>query len=494
MGFHGGLMRTLGVFHLLAVAALVALTAPGLAAAKKPVAPPDPRIGVLEQQLRDVQRQLADIRRSQGRDDTAAAVADLKRSSSSQYADINKRLDARTKVGLNNGRLSFASPDGAFTLSLRSLIQFDTAYFAQGRNPSGADLNSGTNFRRAQFGFAGSAWKDWSYNFTYDFGGNGTEKNGYIYSAYLEYDGFKPFGVRIGAFAPPAGIEDATSKTDMIFLEGAASTDIARNIAGAPSREGASIFVQRDTYLLSLAYTGKKATDAATFDAQQALVARASWLAVDTSGMKWLVDANVSHVFHLADRAPNTAASNSLTFANGPEVAVDATKTVSTGAIDASKVTEFGFETAAAYAGFYGQGGWFHYGITRRSALPSPDFSGWYAVLTYSLSGEQRPYNPATASFQGLKPVHPLGSGGWGAWEVKARYSDIDLDFLPLSPAASGGIAGGKQDVWTVGLNWYPTSGIRFALDYDNISVNHANAPATDISANAIALRSQMAL
>ena len=95
--------------------------------------------------------------------------------------------------------------------------------------------------------------------------------------------------------------------------------------------------------------------------------------------------------------------------------------------------------------------------------------------------------------FRSLRPDHPLGTpGGWGAWEIKARYSDIDLDYLPFNTAATGGVAGGKQDVWSVGLNWYPTNGLRFALDYDNIQVNHANAPATDISASAIALRSQI--
>jgi phosphate-selective porin OprO/OprP len=125
--------------------------------------------------------------------------------------------------------------------------------------------------------------------------------------------------------------------------------------------------------------------------------------------------------------------------------------------------------------------------------LPSPHFSGWYGTLTYSLTGEQHPYDPTTASFRSLRPDHPLGTpGGWGAWEVKARYSDIDLDFLPFNSAATGGVAGGRQDVWSVGLNWYPTNGLRFALDYDNIQVNHANAPATDISASAIALRSQI--
>ena len=127
--------------------------------------------------------------------------------------------------------------------------------------------------------------------------------------------------------------------------------------------------------------------------------------------------------------------------------------------------------------------------------MPNPHFSGWYAFLTYSLTGEQHPYDPATASFRNLRPANPLGTpGGWGAWEVAARYSVVDLDYLPFSTAATGGIAGGKQDVWTVGLNWYPNNIIKFQLNYDNIKVNHVNAPANDISADAVVLRSQIAL
>jgi phosphate-selective porin OprO/OprP len=484
---------------LLAGAAVIALmTSPALAApasaTKKPAAS-DPRINLLEQQLHDVQQQLAEIKAGRSDNDYSGAVTDLKRSTSDQYADINSRFDQQTKVALPNGRLSFASADGDFTFTLRSLIQFDYGYFAQGKNPASVDLNSGSNFRRAQFGFVGTAWKDWAYNFTYDFGGNGIEKSGYIYSAYIEYDGFKPFGVRVGAFAPAAGIEDSTGSADLLFLERPTATDIARNIAGSPGREGISIFAQGDDYLFSLAYTGKKATDAATFDAQQALVGRASYLAVNNSDVKWLLDANVSHVFKVADIAAGLGSPNTTSFSNGPELAIDATKTINTGNIDASKVTEFGFETAATWGGLYGQGGWFHYDIERRTALPNPDFSGWYALATYSLTGESHAYDPTTASFRGLKPTNPLGTpGGFGAWEVKGRYSSTDLDFNPLLTAAAGGVAGGKQDIWTVGLNWYPTNGLRFALDYDNISVNHINAPATDISASAIALRSQISL
>jgi phosphate-selective porin OprO/OprP len=487
---------------LLTGAALIALSAPALAAAKKTAPPPpDPRIPLLEQQLRDIQQQLGEIKGAQGANDTSGAVADLKRSSSSQYADINNRLDGLNKTAIDNGRLTVSSPNGAFSLSLRALVQFDVGYFAQGRNPPSVDLNSGTNFRRAQLGFQGTVFKDWAYNFLYDFGGYGVEGRGYIYNAYIQYDGLKPFGIRVGAYTPSEGQEDQTGSGDLFFTERAASVDVARNLAGAPSREAVSIFAQDDNYLVSLSYTGKKTGDGTstgasvgTFDAQQSIIGRAAWLAVSAPDVKWLVEGHITEALKLADPTASPAATV-IRFSNGPEVAVDASKTVDTGNIDANRAREFGFETAATYGGFYGQGGWFRYEIERRTAVPNPHFDGWYAFLSYSLTGEQHPYDPTTASFRNLRPAHPLGTpGGWGAWEVLARYSNIDLDYQPFATAASGGIAGGKQDVWTIGLNWYPNNAIKFQLDYDNIQVNHVNAPANDISANAVVLRSQIAL
>lgn len=480
-------------FRSIALAGVaLGIASPALAAASSS---DDPRLKVLEQQLRDVQQQLSELKAARQDDGTFNTLSDLKRSTSAQYDDINARLDRQPRIGIDNSRFSIASADGAFALSLRSLIQFDYGYFSQGRRPAGVDLNSGSNFRRAQLGFVGTAWKDWAYNFTYDFGGNGTEKNGYIYSAYIEYDGLKPFGARIGAFAPPAGIEDATGSADLIFLERPASVDIARNIAGSPSREGVSLFAQGDDYLVSVAYTGKKVTDAATYDSQEALVTRASWLAVKSGDFNWLLDANYSRVFKLADIAPGLNSPNTFSFSNGPELAVDVSKTINTGSIDARAVDQWGLETAANYGALYAQGGYFHYEITRRTALPNPDFSGWYALATWSLTGESRRYDPVTASFRGLKPDHPLGTaGGYGAFELAARYSHTDLDYQPLLSTAAGGVKGGVQDVWTAGLNWYPTAGLRFALDYSNIQVNHVNSAASDISANAIALRSQVSL
>src|SRR5437660_290090 len=114
-------MRGFWIASLLAGAALAALSAPALAAGKRqPPAPqPDPRIGVLEQQLHDVQLQLAEIKGGQNATDNSAALLDLKRSTSDQYADLNSRFTAQNKVSLDNGRLAVATSDGAYTLALR---------------------------------------------------------------------------------------------------------------------------------------------------------------------------------------------------------------------------------------------------------------------------------------------------------------------------------------------------------------------------------------
>jgi phosphate-selective porin OprO/OprP len=443
--------------------------AAALLAASPAYAAGDARLDALERQLGEVQRQLREIKASR---ETGSATLGIK---------------TQPRLRLDNGRFSVTSANGDFSLALRGTAQLDAGYFAQGRNPPDVDLNSGANMRRAQFGFQGIAWRDWSYNFTYQFGGVNAPRTGYIYRAMTQYDGLAPFGIRIGAFAPPSGIEDSNGGSNLIFLERASAANISRGIAGAGGREGVNIFAQGKNYLLSLAYTGGRTTDTATFDEQQALVGRAAWLVRDGEGFQWLMDGHATHVFKVADTSPTTPATLSL--GAGPELAVDPTRTVDTGPMDARKVTEFGFESAAVIDRFYGQGGWFHYDVRRRSGSQA-QFQGWYAMATWSLTGEMRRYDAATASFRDLKPAHPLGSpGGTGAWEIKARYSAIDLDHQPLS---AGGVTGGVQNVWSTGLNWYPTGGLRFMLDYDNIHVHHANAPATDISADAIGLRSQI--
>jgi phosphate-selective porin OprO/OprP len=521
---------------LLAGTALAALSGPALAAAAKP-APSDPRIPLLEQQLRDVQQQLSQIKASQGDADYSGAAVDLKRSTSDQYVDINNRLDALPKTSVDNGRLSVSSADGRFTAAIRGLFQYDTGYYSQSHAGSllpaayGNDFGSGSNFRRVYLGLSGKVFGDWSYNLNFDFGGSGgTETPGRIQSVYLQYDGLAPWAFRIGAFPPPASIEDATTPADTLFLERNSPADLQRNIAGGDGRDAITILYAAPTLFGALSYTGDKVADGAkafaaagataapNYDEQQAIVGRLAWLPVNTADLHWLVGVNGTYVLKTPDLVANGLANASTTPINGatpgvvvnsislsdpPELTFDSNgfNLVNTGALNAEHVSQWGVETAANWGSLYGQAGYFGFNV-QRSAIayattagtqivtPNDDnFSAWYVEGSWLLTGEERLYNPATASFTAPKVAEPfnINKGTWGALELAARYSDTDLNDHENDPAsvqvanAAGAAAGtrtfdfyntvrgGEQRVATVGLNWFPNNVIKFAFNYEYI-------------------------
>ncbi|TAL00355.1 MAG: hypothetical protein EPO08_14010 [Rhodospirillaceae bacterium] len=404
-------------------------------------------------------------------------------------------------VSLDKDRPTFSTGDGQFSTSLRALIQYDNGWYGQQTAPTGTQLSNGSNFRRAQIGLTGTAFKDWSYNFTVDFGGSSIEKSGYIYTAYIEYDGLKPFGFRIGAYAPPAGLEDSTGSPDLIFLERPASADLARNIAGAPSRDSATVFAEGTNYFAAVSFTGGKVGDASTFEDQQALVGRLAYLVYSDDKAHVLLDADGTYVLKFPGMVAGPHSPQSFSFSITPELTADstATKLVSTQTFDASHVKEGGLEAAADWKNLYAQIGYFGYGIERRaSALANPNFNGWYALATWVITGESRSYDPGTATFRAPDPHKPLGSpSGFGALELAARYSVLDLNYDAGNAGtviAANGVRGGRQDVWSLGLNWYPNSIFRFALDYELINVRRFSGTGADLGdhTHAIALRSQV--
>jgi phosphate-selective porin OprO/OprP len=80
-------------------------------------------------------------------------------------------------------------------------------------------------------------------------------------------------------------------------------------------------------------------------------------------------------------------------------------------------------------------------------------------------------------SFSNPKPRIPFALDGWGpgAWELAARYSDLNLnDHAGVLGAAmpAGGIRGGDQRIATVALNWYPNNALKFSLQWQNVDVS----------------------
>lgn len=534
-----------------AAVGLIPLAPPSLAAAAKSDAgaqaaqASQAKLDALQAQIQDLGAQVQALKQAQSESDPTSALGDLKRSTSDQYVDLNNQIAAQHKASVDNGRLQIISADGRFSAAIRGLFQYDNAAYSQSKAGAllpaayGPDFGSGSNFRRIYLGLSGKLFGDWSYNLNMDFGGSGgTEIPARLQSGYLQYDGLAPWAFRIGAYPPPASVEDATSAGDTIFLERNAPSDVQRNIAGGDGRDAVTILYAAPTIFGAMSFTGNKLADGAkafaaagatvapNFDEQQALVGRLSWLAIFTSDVKWLVGVNGSYVLKLPDLlangtanvsgTPGAATLNAISLSAPPELTVDSNgyTLANSGALPAKHVSQWGVETALSVENFYGQAGYYGFEVTRSplaynqftaSGVSAPvivkpannDFSAWYVQGTWILTGETRGYNAATGSFTAPKPAHPLAldGSGWGAFEIAARYSDTDLNDNILDGAnvvtAWAGTSrtftyyntarGGDQRIATLGVNWYPNSVIKFALNYEliqNSRLQSSAAPA----------------
>jgi phosphate-selective porin OprO/OprP len=202
-----------------------------------------------------------------------------------------------------------------------------------------------------------------------------------------------------------------------------------------------------------------------------------------------------------------------LTLSDRPELRIDPTSILTTGAIaNVSHAEVYSVEAAAGWGPLFFQGEYFWYVINREvpgNVAPAPassslNFNGGYAEASWTITGESRPYIPASGAYGRITPANPVNPGGtgWGAWEIAARYSVVNLNDQVGQPF---GIAGGQQTVFTAGLNWYVNNNIMFKLNYLHgsidktaFAVNATNAnlvPAGNVGANfdAVAGRMQIA-
>ncbi|WP_374468903.1 porin [Phenylobacterium sp.] len=449
------------------------------------------RLDALEQQNRDLQAQIEDLKAQSAAGDQA----------------IREQVEAEPKVSLANGRPTFTSADGRFTAAFRGVAQLDAAHYDQrSAGPLGADfrrgsfgdateadrardLSDGANFRRARLGIEGKAFGDWNYNFLFDFGGSGTEEAGRISALYVEYAGLKPYRLRIGAFPPTTGFEDATSNTASLFLERAAVAELVRGLAGGDGRAAAALYTGGERWTALASITGNL-VGSQTYDEQLGFVGRVSFLPFKSENSLLHVGANANLILNPAAAGPDVepaGAATTIRLRERPELRVDPTRLVDTGNIDADGVTALGLELGLQHRAFTLQGEHFWIDVDRRaSPLENPDFSGWYVQGAWTLTGQPRRYNTTNGGFDAPRVEKPfnLKTGDWGVWELAARYSVLDLDYV--ADAAASTIRGGEQKILTLGINWYPNSVVRFLADYQRVEVDRISPGGTAFGAGAL--------
>jgi len=147
-----------------------------------------------------------------------------------------------------------------------------------------------------------------------------------------------------------------------------------------------------------------------------------------------------------------------VTFATGP-LSNLAPNLVNTGAVRSVNLDQLGGELAITCGAWTVRGEAVYIGNDGPGDTRN-DFYAYYGEVSYFVTGEQREYNGKRGTYLGVTPNNELfgEGGGYGAIELAARFSEIDLD--------SGQVQGGKLNTITGGVNWYFYKHVRLMANY----------------------------
>jgi phosphate-selective porin OprO and OprP len=496
----------------------------------------DAEIAALKQQLRLMEQKLDKLQRQTAANTTAAANANAKVDAKVNVASANAAYPVKGPVApsgvvvtMPNNRPTICTADEQNCVAITGRVHWDVGGYDYRPNTAGTvpqKLDSGENLRRARIGLAGKFFSDWNFALIYDFGGTSDGFGGAapgslpgggvagVENAYLSYTGLKPFGGKMaiegGIMDLPYTLDEATSSNDILFMERASSGVIATNIAAGDFRSTVGTRWWNDVFWAGGYVTGPasgaihSASSAAPpgTTEQYGAVARVAGNPISGKDYSLHIGADAQWLIQPARNLVTQA--QTVTLSDRPELRLDPTVLATTAAIaNASAAQVYSVEAAATYGPLILQGEYFWFNVDRGAntglppiGAPSLKFQGGYAQAGYVLTGETHAYNPASASYGGVKPAHPfsLDGGGWGAWEIAARASTIDLN-NQLGTAT--GIAGGRQTVYTAALNWYVNGNVRFMLDYLHGTVSKQASPVSsaDVGSkfDAVAMRTQVA-
>lgn len=347
------------------------------------------------------------------------------------------------------GGFTIQSGEGDYLLKIGADLQTDIRTFT---GTGSSSLTDQILMRRVRPTFSGTLYKYIDYFIRPDFG-QGTVV---LYEAYAQLNYVPHFAIRVGKFKPPVDLERLQSDDDTTFIERglptllAPSRAIGFQLSGdlLPHRLGYQMGVFNPVPDNSLSDTSPgNSRDyvarlfATPFQPNENLL----------SGFGFGFAAQGGSVDGVALPAYKTVGQNTFfNFESGVESA--------------------GHRTTLAPQGFYYLG---PFGLLVEDTVSEEQFQkagvrkdvalrSWEVAVSYILTGEKK-------SFGSPVPRHPFApfNHGWGAWELAARTSDINVDNAMFAYGFASLTASPRfAREWVGGVNWYLNRILRISMDY----------------------------
>ncbi len=377
-------------------------------------------------------------------------------------------------VSLKGGHLKFKSHDGAFSAQVGGRIMADYAFIDDDRDRDG----DGSEMRRSRIFLKGRLFDDWGYKAQFDF----AEDNLVTKDLYIAYKGFEPVTLTVGNHKISNGLEENTSSKYITFMERSTINDVF----AVGRKNGLSLAAGgRNWHAMTGLYMDGVGNNNADQNEDYGYGARLTFAPL--SEKRRALHLGVSA--HRQEYESTPLAGGALgqqRFRARPEIHTINTRPYDTKIDGVDRTDTFGLESALVFGPFSAQAEYFRKEID--TTTDDLRFDGWYLYGSYFLTGESRNYKAGKGAFGRVSPARPAGRGGYGAWELALRYSEIDL----YDRGAAVNTPGEEGAVTTIGLNWYATPSLRFMANYVMASVEQPGTANPDEDINAFQLRAQV--
>ena len=435
----------------------------------------DADIEVLKQQLRELSQKVEALESQRAADQQAATNS---ASGQIQQLDQQVRILAREreldqdaavaaaktqpKLTVGPGGFIASSADSNFVFRLNGVVQVDSRTFF---NDTAIKSNDGFLLRRARPIFQGTLYRDFDFNFTPDFGGSTVQ----IFDAYGNYR-YEPWlQLRSGKFKTPEGLEQLQADVNISFNERSLVTDLV------PNRDvGLQLWGDINGGVLSYAagiFNGvgdARNSNNSAFENEVELAGRLFTQPFKNSDITALQGLG----FGVAGTSQNgTSSANDLPATTGgtlPGYTTDGQQQFF--AYNATTVAS-GEHWRLSPQSYYYYGPFSlmgEYAISdqgvRNTTTKAQAYlhnTAWEISGGWVLTGEN-------ATFNGVTPLHPFSphNGQWGAFQVVARYAELDIDDAAFKGFANSATSASAAQAWSAGLNWYLNKNIRLNASF----------------------------
>ena len=397
-------------------------------------------ISTLRDQIRQLDQKLRVLERKQEiKDEDSAAAA-----------------KTAPKVNVSDKGISFTSADGANTIKIRALVQFDSRLFF------GDEAVSNNSFllRRARLISEGTFAKNYSYQLVPEFGGTSAPS---ILDANVTVAFSPEVQLKAGKFKVPVGLELLQSDSWTFFNERALPTNLVPNRdIGIQLGGDVAAFDGSVNYAVGIfngVGDGASSTNA-DFDSDKDIAARVLATPFKNSADSFVSGLSVG----VAGSVGREKTASALTggYKTDGQQTFFKYKTTTIGDGENWRLSPQ-LDYRAGPFGLISE-----YVLSVVNVRPSATGAkaelknkSWQVAAGYVITGEDSSFNGVTP-----KTNFDLAAGTWGAFEVVARAEKLSIDKAAFPVYADPTTSANDASTYGLGLNWYLSKVVRTSFDY----------------------------